>query len=502
MDKLSLRAYKCIVELNLHELTAPGVRLANKDDLYVNVCLLGQQRRTRLVSPVFPLKFSSHLVFEKTFKYARDEVDVVNFLNDLNVLVELIQLSRTEKNEVLAWYELNAKEFLYPDSNALPDYDSPQRGAFMTKNDSFPGSIAPQIIFCTSTRITESATPSLDILKEYENRFVNDPIVAFESKKSRQNKKRSKLTHFAPLDNFANHTISSAIKADYTLPDVQQKLEELNRSVQKTKIVKTNPGIRSAKIFQSQSFRPFVVRKADEKTILRKPELHDVLHDGLILTKKSPKRIHESKRARSRPSSRSRSASTQSRMTRSLSPISFNRSLNKSLNENLAVENYRPQSRKSQQNFDDLTLEPHEHLGSKNNCEVCLDHEIRSNIQSRANRLANSSSIFSRVKSPFNETVRLNSDELARASFLDQYTNKASFKEAHEMSQKLINKYRNANKTYPKSGSLSHYAPPSDKLDWQYARYYPWLFNYTEYLRDLEDELFWLKQRSKNLRIY
>lgn len=138
MEKLSLRAYKCIVELTLHELTAPGVRLANKDDLYVNVCLLGQQRRTRLVQPIFPLKFSAHLAFEKTFRYARDQEDVVNFLDDLNVLIELVQLSRIGNNEVLAWYESNAREFVYPDSNAGSNYDSPQRGVFMTRNENFP----------------------------------------------------------------------------------------------------------------------------------------------------------------------------------------------------------------------------------------------------------------------------------------------------------------------------------------------------------------------------
>ena len=47
------------------KVSAPGVRLANKGDLYLNVCLLGQQRRTRLVQPLFPLKFGDHLMFEK-----------------------------------------------------------------------------------------------------------------------------------------------------------------------------------------------------------------------------------------------------------------------------------------------------------------------------------------------------------------------------------------------------------------------------------------------------
>lgn len=60
-------------------------------------------------------------------------------MNDLHVLIELIQLGRGDKNEVLAWYETNAKDFLYPNSeHECSVYDSPQRDVFMTRNDLFP----------------------------------------------------------------------------------------------------------------------------------------------------------------------------------------------------------------------------------------------------------------------------------------------------------------------------------------------------------------------------
>lgn len=62
---MPLRAFKCEVDLTIHAVSAPGVRLSNKEDLYLNVCLLGQQRRTRLVAPLFPLLFDDHLKFEK-----------------------------------------------------------------------------------------------------------------------------------------------------------------------------------------------------------------------------------------------------------------------------------------------------------------------------------------------------------------------------------------------------------------------------------------------------
>jgi len=120
--------------------------------------------------------------------------------------------------------------------------------------------------------IDETQTPSLDILKEYENRFVNDPLIdmrkkSANKKKSRRHRssissnqkapKRGILRH-ANQDNFANHTISSAIKADYTLPDVQFKLDELNSSVKKTRVVKTAPSVKQR---AKKSSKPFVVRR-------------------------------------------------------------------------------------------------------------------------------------------------------------------------------------------------------------------------------------------------
>ena len=110
-------------------------------------------------------------------------------------------------------------------------------------------------------------------------------------------------------ENFANHTISSAIKADYTLPDVKFKLDELNQSVKKTRVVKTAP---SLVIARHHTSRPFVVRRVEERLILRKPELHDVLHDGLVLVKKNQNRTGRKKskskaKSKSNRSSRSRS---------------------------------------------------------------------------------------------------------------------------------------------------------------------------------------------------
>jgi hypothetical protein len=67
--------------------------------------------------------------------------DVVNFLADLHILIELIQLGRTQRNEVLAAYELNAKDFLYPTPDTRITYNSIKREIFMTRTNEFPVNI-------------------------------------------------------------------------------------------------------------------------------------------------------------------------------------------------------------------------------------------------------------------------------------------------------------------------------------------------------------------------
>jgi hypothetical protein len=79
--------------------------------------------------------------------------------------------------------------------------------------------------------------------------------------KKKSNGKKGILRNNINQENFANHTISSAIKADYALPDVKYKLDELNTSVKKTRIVKTAPSVNKARKSSSKSQKPFVVRK-------------------------------------------------------------------------------------------------------------------------------------------------------------------------------------------------------------------------------------------------
>lgn len=225
---------------------------------------------------------------------------MVNFLDDLHVLVELIQLGHSKDNEVLAWYETNARDFLFPTFEFKTDFHGPQRDVLMKRNEEFPGSIAPRLHFCTSIRIDETQTPSLDILREYENRFVHDPVIEMNQHEILKKKKRAKSASLSPIkpgilrnankqESFANHTICSAIKSDFLKPEVKFKLNQLNSSVRKTKSIKQIPKLNFDYDQFNPNFRPFVVRKVEDTLILRKPELHDVLGDGLVLTKKNPK---------------------------------------------------------------------------------------------------------------------------------------------------------------------------------------------------------------------
>lgn len=200
----------------------------------------------------------------------------------------------------MSYYETNARDFVYPTSEFRKlDYHSPQRDVRMTQNENFPGSIAPQLRFSTAIRIDETHTPSLDILREYENRFVPDPVIQLNKKAIQVKMKRAKSISESPVkpgilrkrdrqESFANHTISSAIKADYLKPEVKFKLGELNSSVKRTKSIKQIPKLNFDYDQFNRNFRPFVVRKVEDKLILRKPELHDVLSDGLVVTNKNP----------------------------------------------------------------------------------------------------------------------------------------------------------------------------------------------------------------------
>jgi hypothetical protein len=59
------RDYRYDVELNIHAIDAPGVRLPQQGYIYLNVCLLGVHKRTRLMPAHLPMHIDQKLYFDK-----------------------------------------------------------------------------------------------------------------------------------------------------------------------------------------------------------------------------------------------------------------------------------------------------------------------------------------------------------------------------------------------------------------------------------------------------
>ncbi|KAF4797166.1 spermatogenesis-associated protein 6 isoform X2 [Turdus rufiventris] len=68
------------VQWEIAQITCPGVLLKDKQELYLNVFVLGQYSKTECVPAVFPLFFQERLVFEKEFANIVDPGDLVKLL--------------------------------------------------------------------------------------------------------------------------------------------------------------------------------------------------------------------------------------------------------------------------------------------------------------------------------------------------------------------------------------------------------------------------------------
>jgi len=59
------RDYRYSVEFNVHAIDAPGTRLIKQGDIYINICLLGMHKQTRLMPPYLPMHLDQKLYFDK-----------------------------------------------------------------------------------------------------------------------------------------------------------------------------------------------------------------------------------------------------------------------------------------------------------------------------------------------------------------------------------------------------------------------------------------------------
>ncbi|KAI5610177.1 spermatogenesis-associated protein 6 isoform X2 [Silurus asotus] len=147
------KALKCSVQLKVHAITCPGVLLPSHEDIYLSVRMMGQYHKTKCVPCAFPLLLHENLVFIKTFSGTFDPGDIADHLEHDMTCLELIQLVPPE-GEILATFEENTRDFLYPGLSLISHTPGSEREVLMKKSASFPG-ISPKVEFSTMSVIEE-----------------------------------------------------------------------------------------------------------------------------------------------------------------------------------------------------------------------------------------------------------------------------------------------------------------------------------------------------------
>ncbi|KAK7100575.1 hypothetical protein V1264_023501 [Littorina saxatilis] len=186
------RAMRCVVDLSLHAVSAPGVWLPSKEDVYISVSMFGQYRNTRLLTSVFPLLIHEKFYFEKTYYTALDPAEVADYLEDELVIIELVQLSEYTDGAVrLGSYSVNVRDFLFPYPSLSPNYSSADREVLLDRTVAFPG-ISPRLEFASKTVIKESISPAvialedaLELEAERERRSLRSSLCCSPTRRSR-----------------------------------------------------------------------------------------------------------------------------------------------------------------------------------------------------------------------------------------------------------------------------------------------------------------------------
>ncbi|XP_077463445.1 spermatogenesis-associated protein 6 isoform X2 [Stigmatopora argus] len=149
------KSWKCTVLLDIHSVTCQDVRLPQTGDIFLNVCIMGQCRKTSCLPPCFPLHFNQRLVFEKTYADVVDPAAVGDLLKADTTSFQLIQ-SLSAENKTLAIMTQNSRDFLKPGPNLGTAEDSIQRDVSMMETSSKFHGAFPVVLFSVTSFIEES----------------------------------------------------------------------------------------------------------------------------------------------------------------------------------------------------------------------------------------------------------------------------------------------------------------------------------------------------------
>ncbi|XP_028254130.1 spermatogenesis associated 6-like protein, partial [Parambassis ranga] len=185
---MSRKALKVLVELKFRAVSCPGVHLPAKYGIYLSMCFMGQYRMSDCLPAVFPLLFHEKMTFEKIFRHAVDPGDIAVMLEYETVRTELVQLS-PPVGDTLAFFEEDARSFLFPEPKLVPSFSGVEREVLMTRAPHFPG-IAPRLEFSTKTTIIE-CSPDAQIIM-YPNVPMR-PVLKRSRRQSRPKKQPQSL---------------------------------------------------------------------------------------------------------------------------------------------------------------------------------------------------------------------------------------------------------------------------------------------------------------------
>ncbi|XP_050817677.1 spermatogenesis-associated protein 6 isoform X3 [Gopherus flavomarginatus] len=221
------KALVCGLELELRSITCPGVLLKDKSELYLSACVFGQYKRTQCVPAAFPLFLEEKLVFEKVFTDVVDPGKLVELLQFDTAVLELIQLV-PPVGEILATYEENTRDFLFPDPKLTRGHHGSDREVLMKRSSSFTG-IAPKLRFSTSSLITESLLSSgrihvQDNLDRVHHSAPNGRLQTRSPKKNTSSPEKNR--HCLATKNYEQPTIAS--KSRSPSPYTKRRMCELS----------------------------------------------------------------------------------------------------------------------------------------------------------------------------------------------------------------------------------------------------------------------------------
>ncbi|XP_064606600.1 spermatogenesis-associated protein 6-like isoform X2 [Liolophura sinensis] len=276
------RNIRIVVDLNIHAVTAPGVWLSSREDVYLGVSMFGQYRRTKLLRAMFPLFIHEKLRFEKTFYTALSPSEIVNLLEDEPVVFELVQLSEFSVGGIrLASFATDTQDFLYPYPTLAPSYAPAEREILLNRTVNFPG-ISPKVEFSSKATIRESVSSEFDALEDAieEQKAALKALRREVSHSEALTPRRSRSRSRKRYNTYDKHTVSSAVRSRSPSPSFIRRFEDC--------CLESDRDIKP----------PFVVKKLDDSLIGRKP--------GSPATK-SFLRGSKSTRRRSRSVPRSRS---------------------------------------------------------------------------------------------------------------------------------------------------------------------------------------------------